>query len=126
MSDPGAELERAVLAALEPLVGDLSSGRADRSLKRPRIGIGRTQIRDWSSGAETGEHLLTVHVRSKEENGAEHLAKIVRGRLAEGLDLGGGRVARLRLEFAETRNEEEFSVHHGLLRFRASIEEVEG
>ena len=94
MSDPGAELERAVLAALQQLVGGLSSGRADRRLKRPpRISIGRTRIRDWSSGVETGEHLLTVHVRSKEESEAARLAEIVRRRLADGLDLRGGRVA---------------------------------
>ena len=126
MSAPGAELARAVLAALQRPVGGLSPGPADRRLKLPLISIGRTAIRDWSSGAETGEHLLTVHVRAKEESEAARLAEVVRTRLAQDLDLGGGRVARLRLDFDEIRNEQEFSVHHGLLRFRATIEKVGG
>lgn len=126
MTDPGAELESAVLAVLEPLVRGLSSGRMACTGRIPGISIGRTGIHDWSSGAETGEQLLTVHVRSKEEGEAARLTEIVRTRLAEALDLGGGRVARLRLDFDETRHEAEFSVHHGLLRFRASIDEASG
>jgi len=123
MPDPPAEVEGAVLAALEPLAGSASAGRAARGRKFPQIGLGLTSIHDWSSGAETGELLLTVHVRSKEEGEAMRLKETVRARLGDGLDLGGGRVVKLRLEFDETRHDEEFSVHHGLLRFRAWIEE---
>jgi len=123
MTDPAAELERAVQAALDPLAGRPSAGRAAHEARYPQIGVGRTSIRDWSSGAETGEQLLTVHVRSKEDGEVTRLKEVVRARLGGGLDLGGGRALRLRLEFDETRHDEEFSVHHGLLRFRASIEE---
>jgi hypothetical protein len=126
MPDPTAELGSAVLAALEPLVGGLSGERAARGRKYPRISLGRTTVHDWSSGAATGEQLLTVHVLTREEDEAARLKESVRTRLGEGLDLGGGRIARLRLEFDETRTDEEFSLHRGLLRFRVSIVESPG
>ena len=124
MPEPGSEVESAVLAALEPLVGVLSSDRPSRGGKTPQINLGRTSIQDWSTGAETGEQLLTVHVWSKEGDGGEiaRVTGIVRKRLGEGLDLGDGRVVQIRLEFEEARYDAAFSAHHGLLRFRARIE----
>jgi Protein of unknown function (DUF3168) len=126
MPKPAAEVESAVLAALEPLVGVLSSGPT-RGGKTPQINLGRTSIQDWTTGAETGEQLLTVHVWSKEGDGREtaRVTGIVRKRLGEGLDLGDGRVVKTRLEFEEARYDAQFSVHHGLLRFRAWIEGAE-
>jgi hypothetical protein len=122
MPHPAAELENAILAALEPLAGRLS-GVPPRGAAYPQLGLCRTAVHDWMSGVETGEHLLTVHVWSKAGGSeTEGLSEKIRARLAGGLDLGGGRVAKMRLEFEETRHEAEFSVYHGLLRFRARIE----
>lgn len=123
MPHPAIELEKAVAAALQPLAGNLS-GDAPRGGRYPQLGLGRTSIHDWSSGVETGEHLLTVHVWSKTGGGeTEGLSQKVRARLAEGVDLGSGRAAKMQLQFEEHRYEAEFSVHHGLLRFRARIED---
>ena len=125
MPDPAADLESAVLTVLEPLAGRPSAGQAARGKKYPQLSLGRTTIHDWSSGAETGEQLFTVHVWSKAGDGAEAkaLSAKVRARLAERFDLSEGRVARMRLEFEEIRYDAEQSVHHGLLRFRARIED---
>jgi len=116
------ELEKAVGAALKPLARNLSAD-APQGGRYPQLGLGRTSIHDWSSGAETGEYLLTVHVWSKTgDRETEGLSEKVCARLAECLDLGNGRAAKLQLQFEEVRHEAEFSVYHGLLRFRARIE----
>jgi len=124
MSETADEVESAVFTALEPLVGRLSFDSPYRGGK-PLISLGRTSIRDWSTGIETGEQLLTVHVWSGEGGEAEtaRLTAAIRARLGEGLDLGNGRLVRTRLDFEETGFAAELSAHHGLLRFRAWVEE---
>jgi hypothetical protein len=128
MPEPAAEIEKAVFAALEPLVGRMSFDHPSRDGSKPQISLGRTGIRDWSTGGETGEQLLTVHIWSKTGGSAQAagLTGIVRTRLLEGLDLGEGRLVRMRLDFEETRHEADFSLDHGLLRFRACIKESGG
>ena len=64
MSETAEEVENAVFAALEPLVGRLSFDHPYRGGK-PQMSLGGTSIRDWSTGIETGEQLLTVHVWSR-------------------------------------------------------------
>ena len=88
-ASPAAELASAVLAALKPLIGGLSGELAARGRKYPRISVGRTTVHDWSSGAATGEQLLTVHVLTKQEGEAARLKESVRTRLGERLDQRG-------------------------------------
>ena len=125
MVTPAAELEKVLFAALAPLVGRPGRDGAVSGAKYPHISIGLTSLHNWSTGAETGEQLVTVHVWSKESDPAEvsGLMDAAQDRLGgTAIELGDGRVARLRLAFAETRHEAESSAYHGLLRFRASID----
>jgi hypothetical protein len=49
--------------------------------------------------------------------------EVVRARLDdEDLTLNGHHLVNMRLEFAEARYDEDLSLHHGLLRFRAVTE----
>ena len=128
MPEPAANLESAILAALAPLVGIPHPDRPSRGGRNPHVSLGRTSMQDWSTGAETGEQLLTVHVWSKDVEGGDtvRLTGIVRERLGKGLHLDDGRVVTMRLEFEETRYDAEFALHHALLRFRAYIGEAVG
>lgn len=129
-----AELQKAIFKALRQdarvsrLLG--SGGRifdhAPADIGFPYITFGRTGSYDWSTGTETGcEHLVTLHVWSKAKGKAESLELIeaASARLHDGaLALNGYRLVNLRLEFSETRFDDDLSVYHGLMRFRAVTE----
>jgi len=92
----------------------------------PYITFGRTSVYDWSTGTESGtEQLLTLHIWSKGRGKAEthQIMERVKARLHDaGLALEGHHLANLRLEFSEVLFDEDLTVHHGLLRFRAVTE----
>jgi hypothetical protein len=136
MTAPAAELQKAVfeaLAADAAVTALLGSGkiydRAPANVAFPYLTFGRTSIFDWSTGTESGtEQLFTVHVWSKAKGKKETLAimEAVRALLDDGsLELDQHHLVNMRLEFAEARYDEDLSVHHGLLRFRAVTEEGE-
>lgn len=135
MTAAAADLQKALFAALEgdaALVAALGGARiydhVSANAAFPYLTFGRTSIYDWSTGTESGtEQLFTLHVWSKARGKREALAimEIVRQRLDVGpLALDAQHLVNLTLEFAEVRYDEDLSVYHGLLRFRAVTEEA--
>lgn len=136
MTAAASELQKAVFAALNgdveltALMGGAGKvyDHAPAAATFPYITFGRTSIFDWSTGTELGsEHLFTLHVWSKTKGKKEALEIMERAkwRLDDAsLPLEGQQLVSMRLEFAEARYDDDQSVHHGLLRFRALIEET--
>jgi hypothetical protein len=135
MTAPAAELQKAVfdaLAADAAVTALLGGGKiydhAPANIAFPYLTFGRTSIFDWSTGTESGtEQLFTLHVWSKAKGKKETLAimEAVRALLDDGsLELDEHHLVNMRLAFAEARYDEDLSVHHGLLRFRAVTEEI--
>ncbi|NGN40608.1 DUF3168 domain-containing protein [Mesorhizobium sp. CGMCC 1.15528] len=135
MTAPAAELQKAIFVALGGdqaltvlLGGSKIYDHAPTSVAFPYITFGRTSIYDWSTGTESGtEQLFTLHVWSKAKGKKETLDVMEAARAC----LDGGSLAldehhlvNMRLEFAEARYDEDLSVHHGLLRYRAVTEEA--
>lgn len=87
----------------------------------PCVTFACTGVHDWSTGAQSAtEQLLTLHLWSRED-GREELQALLRA-LAARLEAAGIELERhvdLRPEFSEVVFDEDLSVHHGLLRFRA-------
>ena len=135
MTAAAAELQKAIFSSLSSdtgLVGMLGGARifdqAPANVAFPYITFGRTSIYDWSTGTESGtEQLFTLHVWSKMKGKKETLdiMDLVRKRLDDvALPLDGHHLVNLRVEFTEARHDDNLSVHHGLVRFRAVTEEV--
>jgi hypothetical protein len=134
MTSAAAELQTAIFAALiadSALVAELGGPKVfdepPAGTQFPYITFGRTSVYDWSTGTEIGtEQLFTLHIWSKEKGRKEvlEIMELARTRLDRAaLPLGGGHhLVNLRLEFAEARHDEDLSLHHGLLRFRAVTE----
>lgn len=132
MSAPAVELQKAVFealggdAALAAIVGTRIFDHAPANVAFPYISFGRTSIYDWSTGTENGsEQLFTLHVWSKAKGKKETLdiMDLARARLENAAPaLDGHYLVNLRLEFAEARYDDDLTVHHGLLRFRAVTE----
>ena len=129
-----AELQKAIFdalgasAALAALVGTRVFDHAPANAAFPYITFGRTSLYDWSTGTESGtEQLFTLHVWSKAKGKKEALEimELARGTLHDAaLELEGHELVNLRLEFSEARYDDRNEAHHGLLRFRAVVEEV--
>lgn len=135
MTAAAADLQKALFAALNgdaALSAMLGGARifdhAPANVPFPYVSFGRTSIYDWSTGTESGtEQLFTLHVWSKAKGKKEPLdiMNLVQGRLDQApLSLDANHLVNLRLEFAEVRYDEDLSVYHGLLRFRAVTEEI--
>ena len=135
MTAAAADLQKALFEALNgdaALVAALGGAKvldhAPANVAFPYITFGRTSVYDWSTSTESGtEQLFTLHVWSKAKGKAEALAvmEIVRRRLDAGaLALDGRHLVNLTFEFAEARFDEDLSVYHGLLRYRAVMEDA--
>ena len=135
MTSPAVELQKAshaTLAGDAALTAALGGAKiydaTPPNVAFPYISFGRTSVYDWSTGTESGtEQIFTVHVWSKARGKTEALEimEAVRALLEAGeLTLADHQLVNLRLEFAEARFDEDLSVYHGLLRFRAVIEAV--
>jgi hypothetical protein len=133
MTAPAAELQKAIYTALAEdadLVARLGGvhvhDQAPANVPFPYVTFGRTSVYDWSTGTENGtEQLLTLHVWSKAKGKAEvhELMEAISARLNDAaLEMEGHHLVNLRLEFSEVIFDEDLSVHHGLLRFRAVTE----
>ena len=135
MTAAAADLQKALFSAL---IGDAALAamlggpkvfdNAPAHVAFPYVTFGRTSVYDWSTGTESGtEQLLTLHVWSKARGKKETLDVMECVRLAldrAPLALADHHLVNLRLEYSETRYDEEIDVHHGLLRFRAVTEAV--
>ena len=135
MTAPAAELQKAVFEALgadAAVTALLGAGKiydhAPANVAFPYITFGRTSIFDWSTGTESGtEQLVTLHVWSKTKGKKETLAIMEAAKALlddAALELDEHHLVNMRLEFAEERYDDDLSVHHGLLRFRAVTEPV--
>lgn len=135
MNAPAAELQKALFQALADdaslsaaLGGEKIFDHTPADVRFPYVTFGRTSLYDWSTCTERGtEQLFTVNVWSKARGKKQVLdiMQLVRARLDDAaLGLGAHHLVNLRFEFGEARYDDEQSVHHGLLRFRAVIEET--
>lgn len=133
MGSPVAELQKAIHAALagDAALTALLGGvrvydQTPASVPFPYITFGRTSVYDWGTGTESGtEQLLTLHVwsKGKGKKEAHELMDAVATRLHDaGLALESHSLVNLRLEFSDVVFDEDLSVHHGMLRFRAVTE----
>lgn len=132
MTAPALELQKAILAALKgdatltAAIGQRVYDHAPADVPFPYLSFGRTSIYDWSTGTESGtEQLFTMHVWSKAKGKKETLELMERARAvldAAALVLDGHKLVNLRQEFSEVRYDDDLSVYHGLLRFRAVTE----
>ena len=130
-----AELQKAIFealaasGALAARVGARIHDHAPANVAFPYITFGGTSVYDWSTGTESGtEQLFTVHVWSKGKGKKEALEimELARETLHDApLALEGHSLENLRLEFSEARYDDRNEAYHGLLRFRAVVEEGE-
>jgi len=128
-----ADLQKAIFAALggDGTLAALLGGakvfdHAPANVRFPYVTLGMTGIYDWSTATESGaEQLFTLHVWSKAQGKKETLEimEAIRMRLGQPLALEAHHLVALRLEYSEARYDEDLLIHHGLLRFRAMIEE---
>ncbi len=135
MTAAAADLQKALFealngdAALAAMLGGAKIfDHAPANVAFPYVSFGRTSVYDWSTSTESGtEQLFTLHIWSKARGKREALAimEIVRARLDGGpLVLDRNLLVNMTLEFVEVRYDEDLSVYHGLLRFRAVTEEA--
>lgn len=135
MASAAVELQKAILKALRGdatltllLGGDKFFDHTPASVTFPYITFGRTSVYDWSTATEVGsEHLFTLHIWSKAKGRKEALDIMELAEQAlhdRALTLNGHRLINLRLEFSEVRFDDDQSVYHGLLRFRAAVEKI--
>jgi len=133
MTAPAAEVQKAIFGALSGdagLAALLGGVRihdvAPPNVEFPYITFGRTSIYDWSTGTESGtEQILTLHVWSKgrgKKEVHELMDAVTRLLHDSGLALDGHHLVNLHAEFSDVLYDEDLSVHHGLLRFRAVTE----
>lgn len=130
-----AELQKAIFAALRAnealaaLVGARIFDHAPANVAFPYITFGRTSVYDWSTATESGtEQLFTLHAWSKGKGKKEALEIMELARLTlhdAALVLEGHSLVSLRLGFSEARYDDRNEAHHGLMRFRAVVEESE-
>lgn len=137
MTSPAAELQKAIHAVLtadEGVTGLLGGRRihdfAPERARFPYVTIGRTSVYDWSTSDDSGtEHLVTLHVWSRARGKAEAHAVIeaIEKALADFSPvLDGHRLVGLFREFSEVYYDEDMQLQHGLLRFRALLEQQAG
>jgi hypothetical protein len=133
MASPAVDLQKAIhglLTADAALVAKLGGQKVfdatPPNATFPYVSFGRTSIYDWSTGTESGtEQLFTIHVWSKAKGKTETLEimETIRQLIdAAPPELEDHALVNLQLEFAEVRFDDDISVHHGMLRFRAVME----
>jgi len=133
MSSPAWELQKAVYGALvadAALVALLGGARVYDEVPRgaafPYVSFGPSNVRDWSTGTETGaEHLFTLRAWSKAggEKEVHRVLEAVRAALHEAaLTLDGYRLVSLRHETSDTMRGADGETYQGVVRFRAVTE----
>ena len=129
----GWDLQRAVYGALTgdaTLVALLGGSHiyddVPQTAAFPFVTIGRSELRDWSTGTDPGtEHQLTVHVWSRVSGRRE--AHEILGALADilheaSLSLTDHVLVNLRQDFSEVRRDPDGKTYHGIMRLRAVTE----
>ena len=129
----GWDLQRAVYSALAgdaTLVALLGGPHVYDDVPQkaafPFVTIGRSELRDWSTGTDPGtEHQLTMHVWSRVA-GRREVHEIL-GALADilheaTLSLTDHILVNLRQDFSEVRRDPDGETYHGIMRLRAVTE----
>ncbi|NUS22525.1 DUF3168 domain-containing protein [Mesorhizobium sp. M2D.F.Ca.ET.185.01.1.1] len=115
----------ATLSALLGGVGLLE--KASDKAAFPNVTYGRTSAFDLETGADNdNDQLVTLHIWSKAQGEAETrlIMDSIKARLdGAAFSIGSRGQTSLSLEFAEARYDEDLTVYHGLLRFRALTQE---
>jgi hypothetical protein len=135
MTSPAADLQKALFSELNgdaTLVAILGGQKVFDEVPDktafPYVTFGRTSIFDWSTGTENGtEQLCTLHIWSnaKGKKEAFDIMAAIRARLDQApLELSAHHLVNFRFEFAEVLFDDDQAVYHGLLRFRAVIEDI--
>lgn len=135
MKPAATELQRAVLTALsaDAVLAALMGGvrihdHAPADVAFPYLTFGRTTVHDWSTDTERGsEHIFTIHAWSKARGKREvlALADAVKSALIDvDLAMDGHLLVNLRFEFEDVRYNDDLSVYHAAVRFRAMTEPV--
>ena len=135
MSSSSWALQQALYAAITNdagLIALLGSARVfddvPQSAPYPYLTLGRSAVRDWSTGTETGdEHVLTLHVWSRAggRRQTHEIMDALKTALHDSaLALSGHRLVNLRHELSEARREPDGDTYHGLVRFRAVTEPI--
>ena len=92
----------------------------------PYITFGQSQVRDWSTGSDTGkEHIITLHVWSKaggKRETHEIIDTLCQGLHDNALTLVDHQLVNLRCEFSEARRTPDGEKIHGIVRYRAVTE----
>ena len=133
MASAGLELQKAIFQRLRndaPLVTVLGGGKIyddpPQRTEFPYVTFGRSTIRDWATGTESGhEHLVTLHVwsRAAGRRQVHDVMAMIEGLLHDQtLALTGFRLVNLRHENSDARREPDGATYHGTIRYRAVTE----
>lgn len=113
-------------AAFQALVAARIYDDVPRGAIFPYVTLGQSQVKDWSTGTETGEeHILTVHIWSRYGGRREafEIAAAVRRILHDqSVPVPGYNLINLRQELLETRRDPDGETYHGIIRLRAVVE----
>ncbi len=133
MPSPGLELQKSIYqklrsdAELAALLGGAKIyDDAPQRTEFPYITFGRSAVRDWATGTESGhEHVLTLHVWSRAA-GRKQVHEIIGTIEAllhdQPLVLNGFRLVNLRHENSDARRDPDGETYHGTVRYRAVTE----
>ncbi|MEO9341127.1 DUF3168 domain-containing protein [Mesorhizobium sp. SB112] len=128
-----ADLQKAIFDCMETdeaLIAALGGSRifdhVPVNAQFPYISFGRTSMYDWSTSTEHGsEQFFTLHIWSKDKGKRQALdiLELAKSRLeTAALEPAAHHLVNLIFDFAEVRQNEDLSLYHGLLRYRAVLE----
>ncbi len=135
MTTPGLELQKALYATLrgDAALAGLVAGEGiydhvPATAPFPYITFGRSTVFDWSTSSDQGtEHVITVHVwsQAKGRKEVEDIISRVGQILADfQLVLPNLNLVLFCRELEETNFDADAFMHHGVMRFRALVEQT--
>jgi hypothetical protein len=132
---PALALQKAMRAALlahaplTAIIGTKLFDAAPQGTAPPYVVFERIETRDWSTKDQRGfEHMVTIHVWSKREGKREAYEIIAATDAAldnQALELDGHHLVSLSTIFWTALHTPDGQFHHGIMRLRATTEEIE-
>lgn len=133
MPSPGLELQKAIYQKLRsdaPLFALLGGAKiyddAPQRTEFPYVTFGRSVVRDWSTGTDSGhEHIVTLHVWSRAAGRRQVHAIISAIEAAlhdQQLSVADFRLINLRHDNSDSRRDPDGETYHGTVRYRAVTE----
>lgn len=123
MTAAGWELQQAIFARLDSMLGETVFDHVPQNAVFPFVVVGDASITSWGAGDFDGEqHVLSIHVWSRYQGRKE--MKQIMGGIVEALNgvslgLSGHHLVDLRFVFADEFPDPDGVSRHGLVRFRA-------